>query len=64
MSPEMSPESLVCCVQHKNYLKYIPLMHLLYEMARKIVKISTKKTLKEHIITGALLLYNIKIIIS
>ena len=28
MSPEISPESLVCCVQHKIYLKSILSVHL------------------------------------
>ena len=33
MSPEMSPESLVCCVEHKIYLKSIlPSVRLLYEI--------------------------------
>ena len=32
MSPEMSPESLVCCVQHKIYLKPIPSVRLLHKI--------------------------------
>ena len=32
MSPEMSPENFVCCVQHKIHLKSIPSLRLLCEI--------------------------------
>ena len=57
MSPEMSLESLVCCVQHTIYLKSIPSARLLYEIERKIANISNKKTLKEPIVTCDLCLF-------